>query len=267
MEFKGDLSKMKVFHEDPVSYMLEIGNDMIEMNTYLGHHISLIFDGIIHCVACGRRIPKVYGQGFCYPCFQESPLNSECIIRPELCEAHLGKGRDPTWELEHHNQPHVVYLALTSAVKVGVTRLDQIPDRWIDQGAWKAIVLAKVPYRQLAGQIEVSIKKTMSDKTPWQKMLKNEMDDQVNLSDIKYKVQEYLPDYFQKYLTNDSNIYEFNYPVISYPVKVKSINLLKEPIIEGTFTGIRGQYIMVDQEKVLNIRNHSGYQIILNLID
>ena len=66
---------------------------------------------------------------------------------------------------------------------------------------------------------------------------------------------------------SDSSLYEFNYPVLAYPQKVKSINLLKEPTIEGILTGIRGQYIMIDQERVLNVRNHSGFHISLSLDD
>ena len=64
----------------------------------------------------------------------KSPQNSECIIRPELCRAHLGEGRNPDWEKEHHLQPHIVYLAQTDVIKVGVTRSTQVPTRWIDQG-------------------------------------------------------------------------------------------------------------------------------------
>ncbi|MFC2125332.1 DUF2797 domain-containing protein [Bacteroidota bacterium] len=264
MKIKGDLSKMQVHFMNPINYHLNLGNTPVEMNKYLGNKISIIFEGVIHCVDCGKTIPKAYGQGFCYPCFLKSPMNSECIIRPELCEAHIGKGRDPEWEKKHHDQPHIVYLALTSSVKVGVTRLDQVPVRWIDQGAWKSIILAEVPYRQLAGQLEISMKQFMSDKTPWQKMLKNEMDRFTDLSDIKSEIQKYIPDNFRDYVVLDSSIYEFNYPVLAYPEKVKSINLLKESHIEGVFTGIRGQYIMIDQELVLNIRNHSGFQIILS---
>ena len=115
---------------------------------------------------------KPSGHGFCYPCFSDAPENSPCIIRPELCEGHLGLGRDVAWEEEHHNQPHVVYLSFTGAVKVGVTRDPQVPTRWIDQGATMAVVIARVPYRQLAGKIEVHLKNHFSDKTNWRNMIK-----------------------------------------------------------------------------------------------
>ena len=61
---------------------------------------------------------KSFNQGYCYTCFQNSPMSSECIIKPELCRAHLGEGRDMEWEREHHLKDHYVYLAVSSGVKV-----------------------------------------------------------------------------------------------------------------------------------------------------
>jgi hypothetical protein len=103
----------------------------------------------------------------------------------------------------------------------------------------------------------------MSDKTPWQKMLKNEMNKHSNLNEIKYSVISHIPEDLSGYLTDDSTIHEFNYPVLTYPEKVKSVNLLKEPQIAGILTGIRGQYLMFDSERVLNVRNHSGFNVTL----
>ena len=262
MIYHGNLSKMNVEHEDPILYRLKMDEKDVVMNDLIGNRISIEFTGIIHCIACGKVTKKAFGQGFCYPCFMNSPLNSECIIRPELCEAHLGKGRDPEWEAEHHNQPHIVYLALTSGVKVGVTREDQVPVRWIDQGAWKAIKLARTPYRQIAGQIEISLKNFLTDKTPWQKMLKNEMDLSADLAAVKEIISHKMEPSFGRYLIPEENeILEFNYPVLRYPEKVKSLSPDKNPSIHAILTGIRGQYLMFNYNEVLNIRSNSGYEI------
>ena len=48
---------------------------------------------------------------------------------------------------------------------------------------------------------------------------------------------------------------------LPYPEKIKSINLDKMPIVSGTLTGIKGQYLYFDNEKVLNIRKHQGYEV------
>jgi hypothetical protein len=193
-----------------------------------------------------------------------SPMNSDCIIRPELCEAHLGKGRDVAWEEKNHLVPHTVYLALSSGIKVGVTRNEQIPTRWIDQGATAAIRLAQVPNRFLAGKIEVSLKKHISDKTAWQRMLKNEVDHGQNLFDVKSRMADLMDEELVTYLTNDDDIMSFEYPVLKYPQKVKSVNFDNNAIFEGQLQGIKGQYLILTDDRVINIRRHGGYYIIFN---
>jgi hypothetical protein len=266
MEWQDNLSKMRTEHSSPVKYFLKLGEEEVLMNSLIDQEIRVQFTGTINCVSCGRKTKKAFGQGFCYPCFMNSPLNSECIIRPELCMAHEGKGRDPEWEKENHYQPHIVYIALTSTIKVGVTRIDQIPTRWIDQGAWKAIKFARIPYRQIAGLIETHLKNHLSDKTNWQKMLKNDMDHSVDLLYEKMRISELLiPEFKEYFLPDDNEIYTFEYPVLEYPDKIKSINLDKEPSFQGRLNGIRGQYLIMSDNRVINLRKYSGYEIILSV--
>ena len=258
----GNLTKMRVEQAEPVNYFLRLSENEIPLNKFIGKDISLSFNGQINCVACGRLTTKSFAQGFCFPCMQKSPMNSECIIRPELCEAHLGKGRDAEWEKENHLVPHVVYLALSSGVKVGVTRNTQIPTRWIDQGASKAVKLAEVPNRYLAGKIEVFLKDYIADKTAWQKMLKNDVDMSKDLLSYKKTMYDHLNDELKEYVSGDDAVTELKYPVLQYPEKVKSVTFDKEAIFEGRLQGIKGQYLIMDDNRVLNIRRHSGYFII-----
>lgn len=261
MKLSGNIRKMKPVHSDPVSYTLRLGDDTAEISDMLGKKIRLNFEGRINCVICGKQIPKVFGQGMCYPDFINSPYNAECILRPELCEGHLGKGRNPEWEEEQHVKPHYVYLALTSGVKVGVTRFGNTPDRWMNQGAWKVIRLAETPYRQLAGEIEVFLKDFVSDKTNWQRMLKDERRDDVDLAEEKESLLNELPEDLGQYYSEDDEVLEFNYPVLEYPAKVKSLNFDKQPLIEGILQGIRGQYLIFEGGQVINLRRFSGYWI------
>ncbi|MDX2248041.1 MAG: DUF2797 domain-containing protein [Bacteroidia bacterium] len=261
----GNLRKMRTVYENPVKYSLVLGTDEVPMNEYIGSLIQLKYDGIIHCKVCGKKINKVFGEGFCYPDFLNHPENSECIIRPELCEGHLGKGRDPEWELAHHVQPHVVYLAVASGIKVGVTRRDQVPVRWMDQGAWKAVRLAETPNRYTAGLIEVALKDHISDKTHWQKMLKNELATDVDVLGEKARVQTLIPADLQQYLSDDDEITEINYPAVVFPSKIKSISLDKTSLLEGKLVGIKGQYLIFENGEVLNVRKHTGYFVELNL--
>lgn len=261
MKASGNLRKMRTQLGEPVQYTLHLNGEDIPMNDFVGKPIELLFTGQINCINCGRQTKKAFGQGFCYPCFMNSPMNSECIIRPELCEAHMGQGRDPEWEERMHNKPHCVYLALTSGVKVGVTRMDQIPTRWIDQGAWKTILVAETPYRQLAGEIEVFLKEFVSDKTHWQKMLKNVRNEEADLLEEKERLLDELPEDLGQYYSENDEVIEINFPVLTYPEKVKSMNFDKEPKVEGVLNGIRGQYLLFEGGRVINLRKFSGYFI------
>ncbi len=256
----GNLTKMRTEHGSPIRYHLRLENGDIDVNALLGKKVSIEFNGRINCVSCGKLTRRSFGGGFCYPCFANAPESAECIIRPELCEGHLGKGRDPEWEQRHHVQQHFVYLALSSGLKVGITRSTQIPTRWIDQGAAKAIILADVPYRRLSGEIEVALKQHYSDRTNWQRMLKN----QVAEDDLLIRKQEakaHLPTALQQYVTDDKQIWQMDYPSLDTPLKVKSRKLEKEPLIKGILTGIKGQYLILDNHNVINIRSHSGYHV------
>lgn len=194
-----------------------------------------------------------------------SPESAECIIRPELCRAHLGEGRDPQWEQENHNQPHFVYLAASDVVKVGVTRFTQIPTRWIDQGASAAIKLAETPNRYEAGLIEVALKSSFTDKTNWQKMVRNEVDESIDLEATKWQLSEQLPRDIEQFISDDDRITKIQYPVLSYPTKVKSISLDKTGSVTGKLIGIKGQYWLLEGGAVLNIRKHTSYQVTMEI--
>ena len=94
----------------------------IPFNALVGKMIRLEYHGYINSVLSGERMTKAYGEGLTYKEFQQSPLASPSIFRPELSQIHNGVAlRDMQWELDNHMQPHVAYIALTSNLKVGVT--------------------------------------------------------------------------------------------------------------------------------------------------
>jgi hypothetical protein len=257
MEIK--LRKMSTALDDKVQYRLFNDSEEILMNELLGKKISLSFNGKVQCASCNKFPKKLFAQGFCYDCFISAPQAADWIIHPEKSKAHLGiEDRDLDYEKSVQLNPHFVYLAVASALKVGVTRGTQIPTRWIDQGASFAIKLAETPHRQLAGEIEVALKSHFTDKTNWRRMLKNEIAD-FDLEEEKWNVEELLPGDLSQYMSEDDTIVEINYPVLQFPEKVKSVGFDKLPNIEGTLLGIKGQYLLLDNDRVLNIRKHEGY--------
>ena len=164
IKLEGNIRKMKAANTASIEYSIVLSEHIFPINQYIGSHVSLKWSGIIHCVKCGNKTNKSFFQGFCYPCFINAPESSECILKPELCQAHEGISRDMEWSNNHCLSDHYVYLSLTSGIKVGVTRHTQIPTRWIDQGAIKALKIAQTPNRYLAGVIEVKLKEFVSDK-------------------------------------------------------------------------------------------------------
>ncbi|TVR67963.1 MAG: DUF2797 domain-containing protein [Spirochaetaceae bacterium] len=249
------------------------GVTALDLEDLLGKPVRIEHAGAYICTRCGRPVNRLFGEGFCFPCFRDAPEASECIVKPELCRAHLegDHGRDPQWERDHHNQPHAVYFARSSALKVGVTRLTQIPTRWIDQGAAWAVVIARVPYRQLAGRIEVALKDLYTDRTAWQRMLKDEL--AAEPDDLTRALPEEMERARSHLAGADPELSPFllepsraepvaiSYPVLEVPVKVKAVSLAKTPVLESILQGVRGQYLIFEGGAVLNVRRHSGFVV------
>mgnify|MGYP001797042411 CR=1 FL=1 len=261
MKQTGIIRKMRSVQGKPVTYELPLGDELFPVQKALGKILSLKYLGKIHCIRCGRKTRKSFNQGYCYPCFQNAPENSECIIKPELCRAHEGEARDMEWARGHCLQEHVVYLAISSGVKVGVTRKSQVPTRWIDQGAHQALQLARTPNRYTAGLIEVELKQHENDRTDWRKMLKNEYPDDVDLREVKKELVAKLPKELSQYVVKDTRRTAIEFPVLEYPTKVKSVGFDKEAEIAGKLLGIKGQYLIFEGDRVINMRKHQGYEV------
>ena len=171
--FEGTLKKMQTERAAPINYFLNTEEGFLHLNQCLNRTLQITHIGS-QCLNCNQSLP-IFRQGHCKSCFFDSPATGDWIMRPELSKAHLGEAdRDLEYEQKMQLQPHIVYFALSSHLKVGVTRKSQLPTRWIDQGAHEAAVLIEVPNRYLAGVGEVALKNHFSDKTNWRKMLQHQ---------------------------------------------------------------------------------------------
>lgn len=259
MEMTGNIRKMLSLKEEEIFYSLPLGEQKVELNPLIGHRIDMEFLGKINCIKCGRETKKSFSQGFCYPCFISAPETEECVLRPELCRAHEGIARDMEYAKQHCLGEHVVYLSITSGLKVGVTRLSQVPTRWIDQGAVRAIELARTPNRFTAGLLEVAMKAHMADKTNWRKMLTSSDPSDLDLVQEKEKLLPSIPEDLRAYISENMQVVKLKYPVSVYPEKVKSLNLDKDPVVSGVLRGMKGQYLFFDENRVINMRKFGGY--------
>ena len=264
MQYEGVLRKMQTEIGSPIQYYMIFQNDFLNVNQVLNKTLKIDF--IKHqCLNCSNDRP-IYRQGFCKSCFFEIPSAGDWIMRPELSTAHLDKeDRDLDYEKKVQLQPHIVYLANSSNIKVGVTRKTQVPTRWIDQGAHEAIEFAEVPNRYLAGIIEVALKNHIGDKTAWRKMLTNDTQDE-NLVEWRNKLRQYIPNEAAAYFIKNNTETHLDFPVLKYPEKVKSLNLSKTPHFEGVLKGIKGQYLIFEDNTVFNVRGNEGYYVGLGVL-
>jgi hypothetical protein len=236
----------------------------LPLDDRLGAPLYLRFTGAIACVYCGRATKKSFGEGFCFPCFQARAEADQCIVRPELCHFHLPANpcRDEAFALRHCFQPHVLYASLTSAPKIGITRRENIPTRWLDQGATAAIPLAELPDRRSVGLVEARLRDQsgLRDRTHWTRLLRHAegegdlgaVAEQVLALLAAWGVAGVLP-------AADRVVRRFAYPVLAYPDKVVSFNLDKDPRAGGVLQGVKGQYLIFDGG-VINARKYTGYQ-------
>ncbi|MGI9281800.1 MAG: DUF2797 domain-containing protein [Endozoicomonas sp.] len=267
----GALRKMEsvLKNGQPVEYQLPVGDDLLPMNELMGKKLTLEYQGAINCSHCGRKTKKSFSQGFCYPCFKKLPQCDSCIMSPEKCHYHEGTCRDSAWGEQFCMTDHVVYLANSSGLKVGITRATQVPTRWVDQGATQALPFVRVSTRLQSGLIETLFKEFVSDRTNWRAMLKGTADpldlktQAADLLDMNRSRLEALQEQFGLQAITpvvDPEIVDIRYPVEQYPVKVTSMSFDKKPVIEGVLQGIKGQYLILDTG-VINIRKHTSYQV------
>lgn len=254
---------METTNGEKVSYGLQLREGLFDITSLVGKELKLTYSGKIFCSNCQKQTKKSYAEGFCYPCTMKLAACDLCILKPETCHYSKGTCREPEWALEHCFKPHVVYLANSSGLKVGITRKSNIPHRWIDQGASEALPVMEVENRLMSGQIEVLFKKHIADKTDWRKMLKGEAAS-IDLKEWRDRLIRELASDLQYFEFNllDEDVVKINYPVEMYPEKIVSFNLDKVSEISGKLTGIKGQYLMFDTG-VFNVRSHSGYEITL----
>ncbi len=265
----GIIRKMRSRLEQPVIYSLPLGDSLLPLNQLLEKKIKLEYSGAIYCVACGRKTSKSFNQGYCYPCFQKLAQCDSCIIHPERCHFDQGTCREPAWGEKFCMQDHIVYLANSSGLKIGITRATQVPTRWVDQGATQALAIIRVRSRLQSGTLEVMFKQHVADKTNWRDMLKGDATEldmaseaQRLLTECESEIKELEErfGFFAISVLNGVEPVSISYPVVTYPTKITSLNFDKDPVVEGTLLGIKGQYLILDSG-VINLRRFSGYEV------
>ncbi len=267
---RGSISKMSARLETPlVQYAFRLGDSEVPVNPLLGTTVRLEYLGAIHCIHCGRKTKTSFSQGYCYPCMSKLAQCDVCIMAPEKCHYDQGTCREPAWGEQFCMTDHIVYLANSSGLKVGITRASQLPTRWLDQGASQALPIMRVATRQQSGLVEDLFRAHVPDRTNWRALLKGDAE-AVDLVAVRDQLFEQCAEGIQALHArfglqaiqplSDAQTVDIRYPVEAYPSKIVSFNLDKNPLAEGTLLGIKGQYLIFDTG-VINIRKYTAYQL------
>ncbi len=260
---------MRAVLSDPVEYFLVLEDQELPLNPILGRYIELESPGLINCIHCDRKTSKSFNQGYCFPCFRKLAQCDLCIVSPEKCHYDNGTCREPDWADTHCMTEHIVYLSITSGIKVGITRASQVPTRWIDQGATQAQAIFRVSTRYQSGVVEKIFSDYVTDKTNWRTMLKGNhplIDLGKEAAQLIEKAKQRLDTVSSEFgkgglrLVNTSKETTINYPVLEFPEKINSLNFDKKPVLNGRLLGIKGQYLILDSG-VINLRKYGGYQV------
>lgn len=251
----------KLKHNQAPNLCYHLGS--ITLNDLLGESVSLGFTGRIECIGCGREIKKTFNQGFCFPCFRSLACCDTCIVKPELCHYHAGTCREPEWGEANCLIEHVVYLANSTGLKVGVTGAHKLHERWGDQGAIAALVLARTTERREAGLLEAELRRrSVPDRTDWRALITGKQVE-VDLRAVAKQMISMVSDQDRELISatiDSEDVYEFRYPVQRYLKKPLLHRLESDGPLVGRLEGIRGQYLIIG-EKAVNIRKYQGYEV------
>jgi hypothetical protein len=250
---------MRTNLEEVVRYELKTKDSWIQLNDWIGSEVTIKFCGQINCLACNKITPKSYSGGYCYQCLQSLPQTDMCMVKPELCHFSRGTCRDEEWGKKNCFKKHSVYLARSSAIKVGITSENPPETRWMDQGAIEAMVIAEVPDRKTSGLVETAIAAHIHDKTDFRKMLRGEVAEG-KLEDTFDTIVDSVPENLKQYILPKRDIVHIQYPLIKHPEKIKTTSLDKQNEIKSELNGIKGQYLIF-KDFVFNVRGHGGYLV------
>lgn len=167
-------------------------------------------------------------------------------------------------------QPHVVYLANSAGAKVGITKSEHLPGRWLDQGATQALIIMYTATRHQAGCVEAALARHVADRTDWRGLI-SKVEEAIDLPLLAAQLRRAaanelaaLDRTFPNALrwADAETPVSFDYPVVRYASPARRLVLTVGDPVEGVLLGIKGQYLMFDTG-VFNVRRHTSYHVTL----
>lgn len=265
---EGVLEKLSVRPGMPAEYRMVLrsvqdegaeAEHSVDINALLGKQLRIEFDGHISCCHCARETRKSYGEGYCYRCFRTLARCDLCVLSPARCHYQQGTCREPAWGESFCMQPHVVYLANASGPKVGITRRDQQRTRWLDQGAVQGMLVAAAASRHLAGVLEATLARHVSDRTDWRAMVQAHAP-AVDLPGLRDRLRGLVPGLPAGVEWLDAPLETLEFPILRYPREPRRLRLQPGEAVTGRLVGAKGQYLLFDHG-VFSVRQHRAHHV------
>lgn len=96
-------------------------------------------------------------------------------------------------------------------------------------------------------------------------MLKNDNVDE-DLTEWRQRLKIYIPEEVKDYFIENNTETHLHFPVEHYPEKPKSLNIEKQVNYSGKLVGIKGQYLIFEDDTVFNVRANEGLVVDLNIL-
>ena len=234
----------------------------IPLNSEIGAGVQIQFRGVVCCRHCGAQSRKSFGGGYCYDCFSTLARCDLCVVSPDRCHYAAGTCREPEWGESFCMQPHLVYLANSSGIKVGITRVGREVGRWLDQGAIQGLVILNAATRRDAGLAEAAIAAVLPDRTDWRRMLRADVPS-LDLPAAWHGLLERnltLPDGVTPVeAITAQDVVSLAYPLAASAPPEQTLRL-DDGSINGNLKGMKGQYLVLGSG-AFNVRAHAGYRV------
>lgn len=253
---------------ETAAYSLRFADEQtLSLNDRIGTGIEFSFLGEVLCRHCGARSRRSFGGGYCYDCFTTLARCDLCVLSPDRCHYAAGTCREPEWGEAFCMQSHVVYLANTSGLKVGITRRGREIGRWLDQGAIQALEILEADTRRAAGLAEVLIGESLKDRTDWRKMLRADVPELDLVAARENLRGSGLPLPEGVRWSESAGVNRFRYPLSENRPPERTWKLAgagSTGKLAGNLRGMKGQYLLLGNG-AFNVRQHAGFTVTVTL--
>lgn len=241
----------------------------LPLSELVGTEVRLTISEDQYCTQCGTESKS----SPCSGCAGEPP-HATCVMHPAAHCDYTGCPY-PDYKERSCSHSHIVYLAATDRIKVGISRESRARCRWAEQGASHAIPIARAPNRKAAGIIEKALGEEWPQRhrhqwyLPMDNAVERLIDDALATDLIPEKLWPcYLWDDADREAVRDAivDVPSITAPSLNERLTSNQYALSAGETREGRVLGIRGEIIATDSF-VVNLNEHSGHPVTIETND